>query len=275
MGEIKVVCWEWKHFEEKKNHNSICCSRMYDFLWLYAGAPVSEKFEFEQIKTIPQATFYCTILCNVDSDTVDLILIGTFHKKHCELFGIQTRSDQQKYSRVSFDQEFYKDTLRKRIKLAAKSVFTCRRLLIFRGTWKYICAFLFFASSGDKIQKSYVFWTIWNFLTEHFLLDSTRKWWDPCSTMPLFGNKFSPKKGVPRKSPSLSNLNLDASERQVEFGLDYGPIKLKLGSNEMIFDNGMWIPGEEQFKLGALVIGLPVLPFHAQGGQSVKNLVNF
>lgn len=62
--------------------------------------------------------------------------------------------------------------------------------------------------------------------------------------MPLFGNKFSPKKGAPRKSQSLSNLNLDASERQVQFGLDYGPIKLKLGPNEMIFDNGLWIPGK-------------------------------
>ena len=62
--------------------------------------------------------------------------------------------------------------------------------------------------------------------------------------MPLFGNKFSPKKGLPRKSTSMSNLNLDASERREEFGLDYGPIKLKLGPNEITFDNGQWIAGK-------------------------------
>ena len=62
--------------------------------------------------------------------------------------------------------------------------------------------------------------------------------------MPLFGNKFSPKRGVPRKSTSLSNLNLDASEKQEEFGLDYGPIKLKLGSNEITFDQGNWVAGK-------------------------------
>ncbi len=62
--------------------------------------------------------------------------------------------------------------------------------------------------------------------------------------MPMFGNKFSPKKGAARKSPSLSNLNLDASERQAEFGVEpSGPIRLKLGQNEMIFADGMWING--------------------------------
>lgn len=61
--------------------------------------------------------------------------------------------------------------------------------------------------------------------------------------MPLFGNKFSPKKGIPRKSPSLSNLNLEATERQNEFGVDYGPIKLRLGSNEISFDEGEWVTG--------------------------------
>jgi hypothetical protein len=54
----------------------------------------------------------------------------------------------------------------------------------------------------------------------------------------LFTNKFSPKKGAPRKSPSLSNLNIDASERTTEFD---GPIKLKLGSNEILFDGGEWV----------------------------------
>jgi len=63
--------------------------------------------------------------------------------------------------------------------------------------------------------------------------------------MPSFGlfstNKFSPKKGVPRKYPSLSNLNLDATQRNSEFGLDYGPLKVKLGGNEMSFEGGEWI----------------------------------
>ena len=62
--------------------------------------------------------------------------------------------------------------------------------------------------------------------------------------MPLFGNKFSPKKGTPRKYPSLSNLNLDATEKQNEFGLDLGPVKLRLGSNEIMFNDGQWIAGD-------------------------------
>ena len=75
------------------------------------------------------------------------------------------------------------------------------------------------------------------------------------SRMPLFGNKFSPKKGVPRKSPSLSNLNLDASERALEFGEDTGPIKLKLGQNEMVFENGLWISGKCLFLLDNVELG--------------------
>ncbi|XP_013408598.1 protein chibby homolog 1-like [Lingula anatina] len=59
--------------------------------------------------------------------------------------------------------------------------------------------------------------------------------------MPLFGNKFSPKKTSPRKSTSLSNLTLDQTEKPVEFGLDYGPIKVKLGHNEVAFEDGQWI----------------------------------
>ena len=60
----------------------------------------------------------------------------------------------------------------------------------------------------------------------------------------LFTNKFSPKKGAPRKTPSLSNLNLDSTQKDAEFGIDYGPIKLKLGSNEILFDGGEWISGK-------------------------------
>ncbi|KAI0237848.1 hypothetical protein LSAT2_011552 [Lamellibrachia satsuma] len=40
----------------------------------------------------------------------------------------------------------------------------------------------------------------------------------------------------------MSNLNLDASEKQQEFGIDMsGPLRLHLGSNEMVFADGMWI----------------------------------
>lgn len=80
------------------------------------------------------------------------------------------------------------------------------------------------------------------------IIDS--KWFylfqDSAVKMPLglFTNKFSPKKGAPRKTPSLSNLNLDAPQRDAEFGIDYGPIKLKLGSNEILFDGGEWISGK-------------------------------
>lgn len=61
--------------------------------------------------------------------------------------------------------------------------------------------------------------------------------------MPLFASKFNPKKGTPRKAQSMSNLNLDVSERQSEFGLEYGPIKMRLGSNEIMFDGSDWIAG--------------------------------
>ena len=61
--------------------------------------------------------------------------------------------------------------------------------------------------------------------------------------MPLFGNKFSPKKTAARKWPSLSSLNLDSTTQNKEFGLDPGPIKIKLGGNEVVFDNGQWIAG--------------------------------
>ena len=65
--------------------------------------------------------------------------------------------------------------------------------------------------------------------------------------MSLFRNKFSPKKGPTRKFPSMSNLNLDASEKLQEFGIDMsGPLRLRLGSNEMIFADGMWISGRKR-----------------------------
>ncbi|CAD5110845.1 DgyrCDS206 [Dimorphilus gyrociliatus] len=57
--------------------------------------------------------------------------------------------------------------------------------------------------------------------------------------MPVFGNKFTTKKTQARKWPSLSNLNLDSSDKRNE--LDSGPIKMTLNGQNMIFENGQWI----------------------------------
>lgn len=64
--------------------------------------------------------------------------------------------------------------------------------------------------------------------------------------MPLFpfGDKFSPKKTPPRRAQSLSNLHLDAEKSREEFGPDVGPVKLKLGGQEVAFENGMWVQGK-------------------------------
>lgn len=59
--------------------------------------------------------------------------------------------------------------------------------------------------------------------------------------LPFLGNKFSPKKGPPRRSASLSNLNLDAEKRMAEFGIDVGPIKATLGNFVLeLQDDGEW-----------------------------------
>lgn len=39
----------------------------------------------------------------------------------------------------------------------------------------------------------------------------------------------------------MSNLNLDASDKNVVG--DTGPIRIRLGSQEITFDDGEWIPG--------------------------------
>lgn len=92
--------------------------------------------------------------------------------------------------------------------------------------------------------------------------------------MPLFGSKFSPKKGTPRKSPSLSNLNLDATERQSEFGLDQGPIKIRLGSNEIVFDDGQWVSGKRlQLKLNDFIMTLYVQGQHNNTGEQRRILL--
>lgn len=61
--------------------------------------------------------------------------------------------------------------------------------------------------------------------------------------MPLFSSRFSQHKTLPRKSPSLSNLHRDIGPQQnhSEFGIDYGPISIKLGNVESHFEDGKWI----------------------------------
>ncbi|XP_070579340.1 LOW QUALITY PROTEIN: protein chibby homolog 1-like [Ptychodera flava] len=60
--------------------------------------------------------------------------------------------------------------------------------------------------------------------------------------MPLFGDKFSPKKTPIRKSLSLNNLNrLDHAVREAEYGMEYGPAAVKLGGQELVFENGSWV----------------------------------
>ena len=64
----------------------------------------------------------------------------------------------------------------------------------------------------------------------------------------LFGNKFSPKKTPPRRAHSLSNISLDADQAREEFGPNVGPVKLRLGGNEVQFENGMWVQGKLQYQ---------------------------
>lgn len=62
--------------------------------------------------------------------------------------------------------------------------------------------------------------------------------------MPLFTNKFSPKK-TPLRKASISLANKDLSPKRIEreLGPDVGPIRLRLGDQEATFDSGIWIPG--------------------------------
>jgi hypothetical protein len=63
--------------------------------------------------------------------------------------------------------------------------------------------------------------------------------------MPLFSNKFLPKKPTPRKVElSVINKELQPEKASQEVGLEIGPIKLKLGDQESLFDNGEWVPGK-------------------------------
>lgn len=59
--------------------------------------------------------------------------------------------------------------------------------------------------------------------------------------MPFFGNKFSPKKAPLRKnSANVGGDELDdlVSGQRI--------VQLRLGNQELIFENGEWIPGKQQ-----------------------------
>jgi len=62
--------------------------------------------------------------------------------------------------------------------------------------------------------------------------------------MPLFSSKYFPKKPSPRKTQlSVIVKELGPEKASQEVGLETGPIKLKLGDQESVFDNGEWVPG--------------------------------
>ncbi|XP_031833096.1 beta catenin antagonist chibby [Nomia melanderi] len=67
--------------------------------------------------------------------------------------------------------------------------------------------------------------------------------------MPLFSNKFSPKK-TPTRKVGVFLINKDLSPQRIEkeLGPNVGPIRLKLGDQETVFESGVWIP--ESGKVG-------------------------
>ncbi|XP_029041801.1 beta catenin antagonist chibby [Osmia lignaria lignaria] len=67
--------------------------------------------------------------------------------------------------------------------------------------------------------------------------------------MPLFSNKFSPKKTPTRKAGIfLANKDFSPKRIEKELGPNIGPIRLKLGEQETVFESGVWIP--ESGKIG-------------------------
>ncbi|KAG7209964.1 hypothetical protein KM043_011553 [Ampulex compressa] len=61
--------------------------------------------------------------------------------------------------------------------------------------------------------------------------------------MPLFSNKFSPKKTPIRRTATfLATKDLSPKRIEKELGPDVGPIRLKLGDQEATFESGLWIP---------------------------------
>lgn len=61
--------------------------------------------------------------------------------------------------------------------------------------------------------------------------------------MPFFTNKFSPKKTPVRKAGAfLANKDLSPKRIERELGPEVGPIRLRLGDQEAVFEAGLWIP---------------------------------
>ena len=54
---------------------------------------------------------------------------------------------------------------------------------------------------------------------------------------------FAPKKSRPRKWPAVSMINRDFDAQDDEYGLDVGPIPLRLGSISATFIHGRWVTG--------------------------------
>ena len=70
--------------------------------------------------------------------------------------------------------------------------------------------------------------------------------------MPLFGSKFSPKKAPVRK-----NSGNIATEELEDLVLGQRSIQLRLGNQELVFDNGDWIPGKQSHDESFFKIFIP------------------
>lgn len=58
--------------------------------------------------------------------------------------------------------------------------------------------------------------------------------------MPIFGNKFSPRKTPIRKS----NVNVNSDKLLEDLVGEHNSVKISLGDQELVFDNGEWIPSK-------------------------------
>ena len=60
----------------------------------------------------------------------------------------------------------------------------------------------------------------------------------------MFSSEFFPKKPSPKKTElSVIDKELGPEKASQEVGFDIGPIKLKLGDQESVINNGEWVPG--------------------------------
>ncbi len=64
-------------------------------------------------------------------------------------------------------------------------------------------------------------------------------------------NKFRPKKSSSRKVLTLGQNNMNASERAIEFGLDYQSAHMQLNEITYTFNtnNGIWSNGKIIFEI--------------------------